>query len=262
MIKICVAGATGRMGSTLIKEAIIRHFDVVGAIAASDDPNIGKTLKEADICDSNIIIVDNSQIKKAVQNADVYISFTSPNAEVVNLPIVASMEKKIVMGTTGLTEKQMEKISNAVSDKVPAVFSPNFSIGVNTVFALTKSLALLPSDYDSSISEIHHTGKKDAPSGTAVRLGELVSKERGYSTVVYGRKGTSVRKQEEIEIESIRAGGVPGIHNLIIAGPHEMIRIEHIAFSRNVFAQGALFACEWVHRQKNPQIYSMADVMS
>ena len=262
MIKICVAGATGRMGSTLIKEAVSRGFKIVGAVAAKEDPNVGKTLREAGICDSDVEIVDPSRIKEAVKEADVYLTFTTPEAEVSNLPIVADLGKRIIMGTTGLTEAQMKKLKEIVSEKVPAVFSPNYAIGVNILFKLAKTMDIFPPDYDFSITEVHHTGKKDAPSGTAKKLGELVSEARGYATVVHGREGLSSRKPGELEVLSIRAGGVPGIHDLIIAGPHEMIRIEHTAFSRNVFAQGALYAAEWILKQKKPGIYTMDDVLS
>ena len=261
MTKICVAGATGRMGSTLIKEAAARGFAIVGAVEAKGNPNIGKTLREAGICDSDVKIVDPSNMEKAVKEADVYMSFTTPDAEVANLPVVANLGKRIVMGTTGLTDEQLGKIREAVSRKVPAVISPNYAIGVNVMFNLTKALARLPADYDFSITEVHHTGKKDAPSGTAKKLGTLISEARKYSTTVYGREGINPRKTGELEILSVRAGGVAGIHDLLVAGPYEMIRIEHTAFSRSVFAQGALFAAEWVCKQTKPGIYSMDDVL-
>ncbi len=94
-----------------------------------------------------------------------------------------------------------------------------------------------------------------------MKLGEIISDIRGYTATVHGREGTSVRKAEELEIVAMRAGGVPGIHDLIVAGPYEMLRIEHTAFSRNVFAQGAVYAAEWLSKQTNPGIYSMATVL-
>jgi len=261
MIKICIAGATGRMGSTLIKEAVARGFKIVGAVAAREDPNVGKALRQAGICESDLGIVEPSRLQEALKEADVYMTFTTPEAEVSNLPLVASLGKRIVMGTTGLTDAQMERLKEAISAKVPAVFSPNYAIGVNLLFKLVRTMALFPPDYDFSITEIHHTGKKDAPSGTAKKLGELLSQSRGYSNIVHGREGLSPRKPGELEVLSIRAGGVPGVHDLVIAGPHEMIRIEHIAFSRNVFAQGALYAAEWILKQIKPGIYTMDDVL-
>jgi len=261
MLRLCVAGASGRMGSTLLREAVNRDYRIVGAVAASDDVAVGKSLAKAGVCSSDIKIVAPSNLRKAAEPADVYISFTSPTAEVSNLPVVADLGKRIVMGTTGFTDEQMRKIRNVVSGKVPAVFAPNFALGVNILFKLAQLCKAFPPDYDFSITEIHHTGKKDAPSGTAKKLGEIVSAVRGYSKVVHGREGLSRRAPKELEVLSLRAGGVPGVHNLIIAGPHEMLRIEHTAFSRNVFAQGALYAAEWVHKQTKPGIYSMADVL-
>jgi len=262
MIKICVAGAAGRMGSTLLREAVARGFDVVGGVEAPGNINIGKTLSEAGICNSNAKIYGADNLEEAVSEADVYLSFTTPEAEVSNIPVVASLGKRIVMGTTGLTDEQMKIVREAIIGKVPAVISPNYAIGVNIIFKMIKILGLLPSDYDFSIIEVHHTGKKDAPSGTAKKLGQLISEARGYGSVVYGREGISVRKAGELEILSARAGGVPGIHDIIIAGPHEMIRIEHTAFSRSVFAQGALYAAEWISKQTKPGVYSMDDVLS
>lgn len=262
MLKLCVAGASGRMGSTLIKEAVNRGYRIVGAVVAPDDVTVGKSLAEAGICSSDIEIVGSSHLREAAEPADVYISFTSPAAEISNLPIVADLGKGVVMGTTGFTDEQMRKVRNAISGKVPAVFAPNFALGVNILFKLAQLCKAFPPDYDFSITEIHHTGKKDAPSGTAKKLGEIVSEVRGYSEVVHGREGLSPRTQKELEVLSLRAGGVPGIHDLIIAGPHEMLRIEHTAFSRNVFAQGALYAAEWVCKQTKPGIYSMEDILS
>ncbi|MFB0503152.1 MAG: 4-hydroxy-tetrahydrodipicolinate reductase [Candidatus Bathyarchaeia archaeon] len=261
MIRLCIAGATGRMGSTLISEAVERGFDIAGALAAADDPNTGKTLDEAGVCSLNVPILPPSDLAEAVKDAEVYMTFTTPKAEVENLPTVAGLGKRIVMGTTGFTDEQTNMLREAVSSKVPAVFSPNYALGINMLFRLINALAVLPSDYDFSITEVHHTGKKDAPSGTAKKLGSLVSEARGYSETIYGREGISPRKPEELEILTVRAGGVPGIHDLIIAGPHEMIRIEHLAFSRRVFAQGALFAAEWVQKQEKLGIYTMDDVM-
>jgi len=262
MIKICVAGAAGRMGGTLLREAVARGFEIVGAVEAPGNVNVGKTLSEAGICSSDARIYDAENLEEAVSEADVYLSFTTPEAEVSNIPVVANLGKRIVMGTTGLTDEQMKIVREAIIGKVPAVISPNYAIGVNIIFKIIKTLGLLPSDYDFSIIEVHHTGKKDAPSGTAKKLGELISEARGYGSVVHGREGISIRKPGELEVLSVRAGGVPGIHDIVIAGPHEMIRIEHTAFSRSVFAQGALYAAEWVSRQTKPGVYSMDDVLS
>ncbi len=249
------------MGHAIIQEATAKGHKITGAIEAAGNPTIGKTLAQLGISDSKTCIVGPDRIAEAVKNADVYMTFTSPAAEVQNLPTVANLGVRIVLGTTGLTEEQNRKIRAAVETKVPAVFSPNYSVGVNILFKITEVLKAFPADYNFSISEIHHTAKKDAPSGTAVKLGEIVSGIRGYTSTVHGREGTSVRKTDELEIVAMRAGGVPGIHDLIVAGPYEMLRIEHTAFSRNVLAQGAVYAAEWIKGQTNPGIYSMATVL-
>lgn len=261
MLRLCVAGAAGKMGTAVIHEATIKGHQMVGAVEATGNPSIGKTLNELGITDSKTEIVGPERILEAAENADVYVTFTSPVAEVQNIPIVASLGKKIVLGTTGFNDAQNRLVREAVEGKVPAVFSPNYSIGINMLFKLAKDLDAFPADYNFSISEIHHTAKKDAPSGTAVKLGEIIAGIRGYTTTVHGREGTSLRKADELEIAALRAGGVPGIHDLIVAGPYEMLRIEHTAFSRNVFAQGAVHAAEWLSKQTEPRIFDMADVL-
>lgn len=261
MLKLCIAGAAGRMGEAVILEASAKGHQIIGAIEASDNPSFGKSLKEIGICDSDTRIVGIDKISEAVKDADVYVTFTTPFAEVTNLPLVARLGKRVVLGTTGFAEEQLLLIKNEVKDRVPAVFSPNYSVGVNVLFKLARALKAFPQEYNFSISEIHHTGKKDAPSGTAKKLGEIIADLRGYTRTIYGREGTSPRKPEELEIAALRAGGVPGIHNLIVAGQYELLRIEHTAFSRSVFAQGAIYAAEWLSHQTQPGIYSMEDVL-
>ena len=261
MLKLCVAGAAGRMGTAIISEALSKGHQVVGALEAPSNPNIGKTLRELGITNSETQILSSNRLNEVLHEADTYVSFTVPNAEVINIPLVANLGKRIILGTTGFTLEQNSQVVAAMTDKVPAVFSPNYSVGVNIMFKLVESLRAFPSGYDFSINEIHHTGKKDAPSGTAKKLGEIVANTRGYSKVVSGREGISPRKAGELEITSLRAGGVPGIHDLIVAGQYEMLRIEHTAFSRNVFAQGAVYAAEWLSKQNEPKVFSMADVL-
>jgi 4-hydroxy-tetrahydrodipicolinate reductase len=261
MLKLCVAGAAGRMGNAVISEATAKGHQITGAVEAANNPCIGRTLRELGICDADTMIVGPDRISEAVKDADVYVTFTAPAAEMQNIPAVAALGKRIILGTTGFTEEQNRTLRKAVQGKVPAVFSPNYSVGVNILFKLAQALKAFPKEYTFSISEIHHTGKKDAPSGTAKKLGQIVADARGYTRTVYGREGLSPRQPEELEITALRAGGVPGIHDIIVAGPHEMLRIEHTAFSRSVFAQGAVYAAEWVSRQTQPRIFSMEDVL-
>jgi 4-hydroxy-tetrahydrodipicolinate reductase len=250
------------MGSALIQEAAKKGFEITGAIASTNSPEKGKTLHELGLCNSNIRVADPTELREATENSDVYVSFTSPEAEMRNIPEVANIGKRIVMGTTGFTEDQMDQLKAVVSQKVPAVFAPNFAVGVNLLFKIVKTLGMLPRDYDVSIVEAHHSGKKDAPSGTAQTLAKIVSESRGYEKTIYGRSGISIRRPEEIEVVALRAGGIPGKHEIIAAGPYEMLTIEHLSFSRSVFAQGALYATEWITRQTKPGVYSLDDVLA
>ncbi len=249
------------MGNAIISEATAKGHQIVGAVEASNMPAVGKSLRELGISNSDIKILSSDRLTEAIRDADVYVSFTLPAAEVVNIPVVAGMGKRIILGTTGFTPKQNRQVVAAMTGKVPAVFSPNYSVGVNILFKLAEALKAFPAGYDFSLSEIHHIGKKDAPSGTAKKLEQIVSQTRGYTKTVYGREGISPRQLGELESVALRAGGVPGIHDLIVAGPYEMLRIEHIAFSRNVLAQGAVYAAEWLSKQTEPQVFSMADVL-
>ncbi len=261
MLKLCVAGAAGRMGNAIINEATTRGHQIVGAVEAANNPFIGKSLSLLGITNSNVEILSSDKLHYAIRDADVYISFTTPVAEMTNIPVVANAGKRIILGTTGFNPEQNLQIVTAMTGKVPAVFSPNYSVGINVLFKLAESLKAFPSGFDFSINEIHHTGKKDAPSGTAKKLGEIIANARNYNKVISGREGMSPRQPGELEISALRAGGVPGIHDLIVAGQYEMLRIEHTAFSRNVFAQGAVCAAEWLSNQNELKVYSMADVL-
>ncbi|MCW3996743.1 MAG: 4-hydroxy-tetrahydrodipicolinate reductase [Candidatus Bathyarchaeota archaeon] len=261
--KLCVAGAAGRMGTKIIQEARRRGMATSGAVECAGHPQIGQSLSEMGISPQETRLVGPDRLVDAVTAADVYVSFTMPAAELANIPTVASLGKPIVLGTTGFTPEQKSQIIAAIQGKSPAIFTYNYSIGINIIFKLLETVPFkaFPNGYDFSINEIHHTGKKDAPSGTAKTLSELIAKARGYNTTVYGREGLSPRAPQELEVTALRAGGVPGIHDIIIAGPNEMIRIEHTAFSRDVFVDGAVTAAEWLSKQKEPKMYSMADVL-
>jgi 4-hydroxy-tetrahydrodipicolinate reductase len=260
MLNLCIAGL-GRMGQAIIHEAIARGHQISGVIEAPSCPVVGKSLRELGVCNSETKLLSAEQIQEALQNSDVFVSFAVPAADLVNVPIAADMGKRIILGTTGFTPEQNTQVTAAMNGKVPAVFSPNYSVGVNILFKLAEQLKAFPAGFDVSLSEIHHTGKKDAPSGTAKKLEQIISQARGYSKTVYGREGISPRQPMELESVALRAGGVPGIHDVIVAGPNEMLRIEHTAFSRNVFAQGAVIAAEWIAKQTQPKVYTMADVL-
>lgn len=258
-IRICVIGATGRFGSTIIRE-MSNEFELVGAVVSSNNPNIGKTIAEIGLKNSKVILTGSGSLTNAVGNADVVVSATNPNAELENAPRIAQSYKKLVIGTTGLTTEQSRILRDSIAG-IPALIASNFSIGMNFIFGIASRTSSLPAEYDTSIVEVHHTGKMDSPSGTALTLGEIISKARDYSKVVFDRRAAGKRQKGELEILAQRLGGVPGIHEINIAGPYEMIKIEHTAFSRSVFVQGALLAARWLHGVSEPRIYTMQDVL-
>jgi 4-hydroxy-tetrahydrodipicolinate reductase len=165
----------------------------------------------------------------------------------------------VVIGTTGFSENQRARLESLVKP-VPAVISPNFSVGANYLFALARELSRLPLGYDFSIVESHHSRKVDSPSGTASKLADIVKQQRGYTEIVHGRNGSSPRSASELEVFSLRGGGIPGQHEVLAAGPFETIRLEHTVFSRSAFAAGALLAAGWVIHQK-PGLFGMEEVL-
>ncbi|MFQ6107693.1 MAG: 4-hydroxy-tetrahydrodipicolinate reductase [Thermoplasmata archaeon] len=260
-IRICVAGADGRMGSAVLKEAESKGMAISGAVVKDGNECIGQVLSDVGICRSDAVIHGSSSLAEALEGSDVYITFTNPQSELENIPRVVDMKKRVVMGTTGFSAEEMERIEAIIRRSVPAVISPNLSIGVNVLFRLAELMEAIPQDYDVSIFEVHHTGKVDSPSGTAKKLAEIVSEAKGYDKNVHGREGSSRRAVDELEILSARIGGVPGLHDLMVAGPHEMLRVEHTAFSRRAFAHGAIHAAMWIMEKEEPEVYSMLDVL-
>ena len=261
-LRVCLIGATGRMGTLIAREAPRERFEVAGAVAAPDDPGVGKTLRELGARDSDTKVSAPSSLAGLLRRSDVCISFTSAQAEVSNVRLIAEGGIPYVSGTTGLTPQQRKEANAALAGKVPAVIASNFSVGANLLIALSAALKALPQGFDVSIVEAHHSGKVDAPSGTALSIAQEVSKARGYTRTVSGRSGASKRAADELEVTSLRGGGTPGIHTVHAFGPHEMITLEHVAFSRSAFALGALHAAEWVTAKgREPRVYGMADVL-
>jgi 4-hydroxy-tetrahydrodipicolinate reductase len=261
-LRVCLVGATGRMGTLIAREAPKERFDITGAVASPDDPGVGKTLRELGAGGYDTKVSPPSTLAGLLRKSDVCISFTSAQAEVSNLRAVAEGGVPYVSGTTGLTPQQRRDAEAALNGNVPAVIASNFSVGANLLIAMSAALKALPQGFDVSIVEAHHSGKVDAPSGTALSIAQEVSKARGYSKTVSGRSGSSKRAPEELELMSLRGGGTPGIHTVHAFGPHEMITLEHLAFSRSAFALGALHAAEWVTAKgREPKVYGMADVL-
>lgn len=199
----------------------------------------------------------------AVPGCDVIVDFSSPAATSGLLDLAVSRAKPVVIGTTGHPGAERARLRELAA-RVPCVWTGNFSVGVNLLFALVRrSARLLPSDYDPEIVEMHHRQKQDAPSGTAARLLEIILEERrlGAEAVRHGRQGlTGARTSAEVGMHALRGGDVVGDHTVIFAGPGERIELTHKASDRAIFARGALRAAQWVVTQP-PGVYDMQDVL-
>jgi 4-hydroxy-tetrahydrodipicolinate reductase len=264
MIKVVVPGAAGRMGArviTLIRET--PGIEVTGAVERRGHPLIGKDVGEV-IGVGNLDLPITADFDGAFQKADVFIDFTIPQATLGHLRAAASLGKAAVIGTTGFSPAEREEI-RTLARKIPCVLSPNFSIGVNVVFQLIAEAAKrLGDDYDVEIIEAHHRHKKDAPSGTALRMAQILADALGRDldkVGKYARHGIiGERDAQEIGIQSIRAGDIVGDHTVLFGGMGEAIQITHRAHSRDNFARGAIRAAMWLEGKK-PGLYDMADVL-
>lgn len=264
MIRVAVVGAAGRMGKTLI-----------GAVTAAE----GMALTAAtELPDSTLVGVDAGELAgvgklgvlishsltKVVDDFDVVIDFTGPVASMVHLDVCRKHGKAMVIGTTGLNDDQKSAIKAAASD-IGIVFAPNMSVGVNLCFRLLELAAqVMGDDADIEIVEAHHRHKVDAPSGTALRMGEVVAQALGRDlkdVAVYGREGqTGARDPKTIGFETIRAGDVVGEHTVWFATEGERVEITHKASSRMTFAKGAARAAAWLV-QRDKGLFDMQDVL-
>jgi len=265
MNRIAVIGAAGRMGKTNI-EAITQAEGVVlgAAIVEADSSLIGADAGElAGVGKLNVSLVGS--LLAAKDDFDVLIDFTSPQTTLANLAFCAEHGKKIVIGTTGLNDTEKAELES-YADRVAIMFAPNMSVGVNVCLKLLEMAAsVLGDDYDVEVIETHHRHKVDAPSGTALRMGEAVADALGRDLkecAVYGREGqTGARTQKEIGFETIRAGDVVGDHTVLFANEGERIEITHKASSRMTFAKGAVRACGWL-AEKEVGLFDMQDVLA
>ena len=263
-MKIGIVGCAGRMGQMLVQEVLKTPGCVLaGGVEGSNSPAIG-----ADVAgyfglpESGLIISDASEHLFKV--CDVVIDFTAPAATPQHLEFAQSNNTSLVLGTTGHDEKELLAIEKT-ANHVVIVKAMNFSIGVNALFAVTEQLSsLLDEDFDIEILEMHHKHKVDAPSGTAIALGEAAAKGREVKlddVSVRGRNGLiGERKKHEIGFASLRGGEVVGDHSVIFAGESERIELIHKAASRSIFSKGAIFAALWTKGQ-SPGLYNMFDVL-
>lgn len=264
MTRIIVCGATGRMGSRII--ILSKEYEglrLAGAIEKKGHESIGKDIGLVHgIGETGIIISDS--LENTIQNGDVVIDFTSISSTLNHVKIARNNKKAMVIGTTGFSKEELEPIKEASKD-IPIVLSPNMSVGVNLLLKVLKDVAIvLGDDYDIEIVEAHHRLKKDAPSGTAMKMAQVIADAIGRNlddVAVFSRKGLiGERTKKEIGIQTIRAGDIVGEHTVLFGGLGERIEITHKASSRDTFARGALKASLWIYGRK-PGLYDMQDVL-
>lgn len=264
MQRIAVMGAAGRMGKTLI-EAVQQAAgaELTAAIDRPDSSLIGADVGElAGLGRLGVNLAGDLQ--DVLQDFDVLIDFTHPSVTLQNLEICRAAGKAMVIGTTGFTPEQKQRLLGAAAD-VPVVFAANFSVGVNLCLKLLDMAArVLGDEVDIEIIEAHHRHKVDAPSGTALRMGEVVAEALGrdlHKVAVYGREGqTGARVRETIGFATVRAGDVVGDHTVLFAADGERVEITHKASSRMTFARGAVRSALWV-KGRAPALYDMQDVL-
>lgn len=266
---IAVNGACGRMGKAIIRK--LSEDNELSLVCAFDVKNFGKDAGElAGVGKLGVSIASSEKVEEEIskQKPDVVIDFTNPEASLSLVKRIAKLGVNFVIGTTGFSETMLKEIeSEIVKNKASAVISPNMSIGVNIFFKIMENAARMLKEHEVEIVEIHHDKKKDAPSGTALKIAEIIARQRGRELgdiVKFGReKGVyGKRKREEIFVHAIRGGDVAGEHHAIFFGDAERIEIVHKASSRDIFAIGALKAAKFIaDKKRESKIYSMHDVL-
>jgi 4-hydroxy-tetrahydrodipicolinate reductase len=264
MVKAIVAGAGGKMGgmiTTLIASA--DGIEIAGAFERKGHPYVGRDIGECLGLGKTGVVISDS-LESVINKGDVVIDFTQFEASLEHLRIAAEKGKAIVIGSTGFTAEAMTK-ARELANNARCVLAPNMSVGVNVMFKVLDYMAgVLGSDYDVEIVEAHHNLKKDSPSGTAVKMAQVLAERLGRDldkVGVYERKGMiGARTKEEIGIQTVRAGDIVGEHTVIFGGIGERLEVIHRAHSRNNFAKGAIRAAKWIVDQKNG-LYDMQDVL-
>jgi 4-hydroxy-tetrahydrodipicolinate reductase len=264
MTKIIVTGATGRMGSRITALSKDYHgLKLIGATERKGHDSIGKDIGPiVGIGETNIKLTD--KLEDIIDSCDVIIDFTSINSALEHIKLAFERKKAMVIGTTGFSKEELEPIKE-FSKNIPLVLAPNMSVGVNLLLKVLQDIArVLGDDYDIEIVEAHHRLKKDAPSGTAMKMAQVIADavNRDLDNVaVYTRKGLiGERTKKEIGIQTLRGGDVVGEHTVFFYGLGERIEITHKVSSRDTFARGALKAALWI-ANRTAGLYDMQDVL-
>ena len=262
-LRIVIVGASGKMGQVLIKQ-ISNNPDLLltGAIDQASCPTLGMDAGALFGIKTDVIINDDFEL--VIKKGDYLIDFTRPEASMCYLEAALKNNIKYILGTTGFSDQEKEKISLA-SKKIPICFAPNMSVGVNLLVSLVEAATkVLQKDYDMEIIESHHSEKIDAPSGTALRLGEAIAKTANLKlkeNSVFHREGKmNKRKKNEIGFSTIRGGDIVGDHTVLYAGDGERIELTHKAGSRVTFAIGAIKAVKFLTNH-SVGLFDMMDVL-
>jgi 4-hydroxy-tetrahydrodipicolinate reductase len=264
MARVAITGAAGRMGKNLLQAVLDAPETGLGAAIINPSSSlIGVDVGEL-IGAGKLNVPAVGQLAEVVERFDVLIDFTTIELTLANLAFCRQHGKAMVIGTTGFNDEQKAQIAEAAKE-IPVVFAPNMSVGVNLCFKLLEVAAkVLAEDYDIEVIEAHHRHKVDAPSGTALRLGEVVADALGRDLAecaVYGREGqTGARPAKEIGFETIRAGDIVGDHTVLFATEGERVEITHKASSRMTFAKGAVRAAAWL-KAHDKGLFDMQDVL-
>lgn len=263
LLQIVIAGSTGRMGRALL-EAVFQSPDLRlhAALERADSPLLGKDAGEALGSPCGIRIT--ADVAAALAGADVLVDFTRPEGTLHHLALCQAQSVRMVIGTTGFSAEQKAHIAQA-AQRLGIVMAPNFSVGVTLLLELLQTAAsVLREGYDIEIIEAHHRHKVDAPSGTALRMGEVIAQTLGRNldeVAVYGRQGvTGERRQSAIGFATVRGGDIVGDHTALFAGVGERVEISHKASSRATFAVGALRAARFI-AQRSHGLFDMQDVL-
>ncbi|WP_028358289.1 4-hydroxy-tetrahydrodipicolinate reductase [Brackiella oedipodis] len=262
-MKIAIVGADGRMGKMLI-EAVVQHPDcqLHSAFCLPDSPQKGKDATEFLGQNSGVKVNDDLT---ALQGADCLIDFTRPEGTLKHVQVCRQYRVKMVIGTTGFSAEQLQAIQDAAQE-IAIVLSPNMSIGVNAMYALLEQAGTIFDDnYDVEVFEAHHRNKVDAPSGTALKMAEVIAQAKGReleAVADWARHGhTGVRKRGQIGFAVMRGGDIIGDHTVSFCGPGERIEITHKASNRSIYAQGSLKAAAFLQQQAHG-FFSMRDVIA
>ncbi len=248
MMKVIVSGIFGRMGKEVV--GLIREEDEISLVGGFDREK------------GTVPVMVTSSTADLPDDFDVAIDFSAPGGALEMVLFCSKKGKPLVTGTTGFTEKELHEIQIAAKI-VPVFLASNMSLGINTVIGILEGMPkVFYNTSDIEIVETHHKMKKDSPSGTAKTIAKVISEKSGKSSLVYGREGRGLdRKDDEIGVHAVRGGTVVGTHSIFLYGDDESIEITHRAYSRRIFARGALAAARWLVNQK-PGLYSMKDLLT